>query len=107
MRKNVNFSKLVGPFKQIGVGGRTARLCLLPKLNGSNWINYRFQFWVQFYKTLWYSNEELSPLTSKYIDTLMACTNCLVCFISTVNGRIKKKEKEKRSLGSPALVAGT
>ncbi len=25
----------------------------------------------------------------------MACPACLVCFISTVNGRIKKKEKKK------------
>jgi hypothetical protein len=35
----------------------------------------------------------------------MAHTTCLVCFISTVNDRIKKKKK--RSLGSLALVAGT
>jgi hypothetical protein len=36
------------------------------------------------------------------IDCLMAHTTCLVCFISTVNGRSKK-----RSLGRWALVAGT
>jgi hypothetical protein len=32
---------------------------------------------------------------------------CLGCFISTVNGCIKKKRKEKRSLESAVLVAGT
>ncbi len=40
------------------------------------------------------------------IDCLMAHPACLVCLISTVNDRTKKKE-EKRSLGSPVLVAGT
>ncbi len=35
----------------------------------------------------------------------MACTTCLVCFISTVNGRSKKRKK--RSLLRVALVAGT
>ncbi len=39
------------------------------------------------------------------IDCLMACTTCLVCFISTVNGRNKKKKKP--SLGRAALVGGT
>ncbi len=38
----------------------------------------------------------------------MARTACLVCFISTVNGRSKKKEKEKaNALEDVALVAGT
>ncbi len=38
----------------------------------------------------------------------MACTTCLVCFISTVNGRSKKKEKEKaNALEDVALVVGT
>ncbi len=39
----------------------------------------------------------------------MACTACLVCFISTVNGRCNKKRKEKKklALGRPVLVAGT
>ncbi len=37
-----------------------------------------------------------------HIDYLMAHNACLVCFISTVNGRSKK-----RSLGRLALVAGT
>ncbi len=39
----------------------------------------------------------------------MACTACLVCFISTVNGHCNKKRKEKKklTLGRPALVAGT
>jgi hypothetical protein len=38
----------------------------------------------------------------------MAHTACLVCFISTVNGRSNKKRKEKKklTLGMPALVAG-
>ncbi len=49
----------------------------------------------------------LYPQTSKSIDCLMGCTACLVCFISTVNGRIKKRKEEKRSLGSLALVVGT
>ncbi len=31
---------------------------------------------------------------SKNIDCLMARTACLVCFISTVNGRSKKREKK-------------
>ncbi len=35
------------------------------------------------------------------IDCLMACTTCLVCFISAVNSR------SKRSLLQAALVAGT
>jgi len=35
----------------------------------------------------------------------MAHTACLVCFISTVNGRSKKRKK--RSLLPVALVAGT
>jgi hypothetical protein len=35
-------------------------------------------------------------------DCLMVHTACLVCFNSTVNGRSKK-----RSLGRPALIAGT
>jgi len=35
----------------------------------------------------------------------MARTACLVCFISTVNGRSKKRKK--RSLLQVALVAGT
>ncbi len=39
------------------------------------------------------------------IDCLMAHTACLVCFISTVNGRSKKIKK--RSLLRAALVAGT
>jgi hypothetical protein len=34
----------------------------------------------------------------------MACTACLVCFISTVNGRSKKRES---GLGDVVLVAGT
>ncbi len=38
------------------------------------------------------------------IDCLMACTACLVCFISTVNGRSKKREN---ALEDVALVAGT
>jgi hypothetical protein len=38
-------------------------------------------------------------------DCLKARTACLVCFISTVNGRSKKKKK--LSLGRPGLVAGT
>jgi hypothetical protein len=33
------------------------------------------------------------------IDCLMAHTACLVCFISTVNGRSKKLKKKRRSLG--------
>jgi hypothetical protein len=39
----------------------------------------------------------------------MACTACLVGFISTVNGLSNKKRKEKKklTLGRPALVAGT
>ncbi len=49
---------------------------------------------------LWYSHRHLSNK-----DCLMAHPTCLVCFISTVNGRFKKRKK--RSLGSPALVAGT
>jgi len=36
------------------------------------------------------------------IDCLMVCTACLVCFISTVNGRSKKSR-----LGRLALVPGT
>jgi hypothetical protein len=38
------------------------------------------------------------------IDCLMACTACLVCFISTVNGCSKKREN---ALEDVALVAGT
>jgi hypothetical protein len=38
------------------------------------------------------------------IDCLIACTACLVCFISTVNGRNKKREN---ALEDVALVAGT
>ncbi len=38
------------------------------------------------------------------IDCLMACTACLVCFISTVNGRNKKKEI---FLEDVVLVVGT
>jgi hypothetical protein len=39
----------------------------------------------------------------------MASTACLVCFISIVDGRSNKKEKEKKKLilGRQALVAGT
>ncbi len=39
----------------------------------------------------------------------MACSACLVCFISTVNGHCNKKRKEKKklTLGRLALVAGT
>jgi hypothetical protein len=39
----------------------------------------------------------------------MARTACLVCFISTVNGRSNKKRKEKKklTLGRLALIAGT
>jgi len=38
----------------------------------------------------------------------MACTACLVCFISTVNGCNKNKTKEgKNALEDLALVAGT
>jgi len=38
----------------------------------------------------------------------MACTACLVCFISTVMATATKKEKKKKlTLGRPALVAGT
>jgi hypothetical protein len=38
----------------------------------------------------------------------MACTACLVCFISTDNGRNKNKRKEaKNALEDVALVAGT
>ncbi len=38
----------------------------------------------------------------------MACTACLVCFISTVNGRNKNKIKEaKNALEDGALEAGT
>ncbi len=45
----------------------------------------------------------------EYIDCLMACTACLVCFISTVNGHCNKKRKEKKkiTLGRLALVAAT
>jgi hypothetical protein len=39
------------------------------------------------------------------IDCLTAHIACLVCFISTVNGRSKKRRK--RSLLQVALVAGT
>ncbi len=39
------------------------------------------------------------------IDCLMACTTCLVCFISTVNGRSEKKNK--RSLLRAVPIAGT
>ena len=38
------------------------------------------------------------------IDCLMAHTACLVCFISTVNGRSKKGENAMEDV---ALVAGT
>jgi len=38
------------------------------------------------------------------IDCLKARTACLVCFISTVNGRSKKEEKKAIKT---ALVAGT
>jgi hypothetical protein len=38
------------------------------------------------------------------IDCLMACTACLVCFISTVKGCSKKAEN---ALEGVALVAGT
>ncbi len=34
------------------------------------------------------------------IDCLMACTACLVCFISTVNGRSIKKKPIKTSTSS-------
>jgi hypothetical protein len=38
----------------------------------------------------------------------MVHTNCLVCFISTVNGRNKKEKKKKEiALEDVALVAGT
>jgi hypothetical protein len=37
----------------------------------------------------------------------MMRTVSLVCLISTVNGRIKKKKKEEAFLGRLALVAGT
>jgi hypothetical protein len=37
----------------------------------------------------------------------MACTTCLVCFISTVNGRSKKKKKKENAFEDVALVAGT
>ena len=40
------------------------------------------------------------PQTSKYIDCLTACTACLVCFISTVNGRSKKKKLIKTGTSS-------
>jgi hypothetical protein len=39
---------------------------------------------------------EIDTSTSKNIDCLMARTACLVCFISTVNGRNNKKRKEKK-----------
>jgi hypothetical protein len=32
---------------------------------------------------------------------------CLVCFINTVNGRSKKREKKENALEDVALVAGT
>jgi hypothetical protein len=38
------------------------------------------------------------------IDCLMACTACLICFIRTVNGHSKKKEKNAKNV---SLVAGT
>jgi hypothetical protein len=41
----------------------------------------------------------------RIIDCLTARTACLVCFISTVNGRSKKRKK--RSLLRAVLVAGT
>ncbi len=45
-----------------------------------------------------------TPQTSKYIDCLTACTSCLVCFISAVDGCSKKKEKKamKTELEQPA-----
>ncbi len=36
----------------------------------------------------------------------MARTACHVCFISTVNGRTKKKKKKELCLGRLSLVAG-
>jgi len=41
------------------------------------------------------SHFSVPPMAHKHlsnIDSLMAHTACLVCFISTVNGRSKKKE---------------
>jgi hypothetical protein len=51
-------------------------------------------------KVLWLSFFSYRHLSN--IDCLTVRTACLVCFISTVNGRSKK-----RSLGRLALVAGT
>ncbi len=51
----------------------------------------------------WHAHRHLSN-----IDCQMVCTACLVCFISTVNGRNKNKIKEaKNALEYVALVAGT
>ena len=50
------------------------------------------------------SGDATEPFYNRHlsnIDCLMACTACLVCFISTVNGRSKK------SLGRLELVVGT
>jgi hypothetical protein len=51
---------------------------------------------------MWFYHRHLSN-----IDRLMSHTTCLVCFISTFNGRSKKKEKKENALDDVALVAGT
>ncbi len=65
-------------------------------------------FWSQCKKKLFLhlqqqNIEALLPIEHlSHIDCLIAHTTCLVCFISTVNGRSKK-----RSLGRWVLVVGT
>jgi hypothetical protein len=67
------------------------------------------KFLVIFSRVFVYLFIVVQPYTSKNIDCLMVHTACLVCFISTINGRSnnKRKEKKKLTLGRPALVAGT
>jgi hypothetical protein len=58
----------------------------------------------------WSAENLFNPIPHRHlsnIDCLMAFTACLVCFISTVNGRNKNKIKgTKNALEDVALVSG-
>ncbi len=51
--------------------------------------------WLRFLGKMPTKETLAATQTSKNIDCLMACTACLVCFISSVNGRSNKKRKEE------------
>jgi hypothetical protein len=61
-------------------------------------VNTLINLWPNIYDVKFF-HRHLSK-----IDFLMACTACLVCFISTVNGHSKKRENASEDV---ALVAGS